>query len=190
MWLFYCLEILCLYLLGQWRERETGWITCSKDRLSWESNWQSLLQAMPTWDAPQALDNQATHLNVIFKMIFLIHGIDTYTGRWMPPHPPASPKGDRSCQCQSFHMLQLLSSIWYLSVTLVKAGKQVASRPELLQPLALTGALIFWQRLGRTVLCNTEIVTGTLDEDHLSTGYQESDCDNDVIKRWQWRSLC
>lgn len=39
-------------------------------------------------------------------------------------------KGDKACQRQSFHMLQLSAHIWHLLVTSAKAGKEVTTRPS------------------------------------------------------------
>lgn len=50
----------------------------------------------------------------------------------------------------------------------------------------LWGAQIFRRWIGKTVLWNSEIASAASEEAHLSTGYWESDCDNEVIKRWQW----
>lgn len=96
-------------------------------------------------------------------------------------------KGDEACQRQSFHMLQLSAHIWHLLVTSAKAGKEVTTRPSRCNlSLSLWGAQICWRRIGKAVLWNTEIASAASEEAHLSTGYWDSDCDNEVIKRWQW----
>lgn len=94
-------------------------------------------------------------------------------------------KGDKACQRQSLHMLQLSAHIWHRLVTSAKAGKEVTTRLSRCN-LSLWGAQICWRWIGEAVLCNTEIGSAASEEAHLSTGYWESDCDNEVIKRWQW----
>lgn len=96
-------------------------------------------------------------------------------------------KGDKACQCQSFHMLQLSGCVWHFLVTSMKAGKEVTTRPSRCSlPLSLLGAQICRRWIGKTVLWNTEIASVASEEAHLSTGYRQPVCDNEVIKRWHW----
>lgn len=95
-------------------------------------------------------------------------------------------KGDKACQRRSFHMLPLSARIWHLPVTSVQAEEGSDNQTEPLQPLSLSGAQIFWRWIGKTVLWNTEIASAASEEARLSAVYQESDCDNEVIKRWRW----
>lgn len=95
-------------------------------------------------------------------------------------------KGNNGCQRQSFLLLQSSPSIWHLQVTFGKSGEGSDNQTERLQSPALWGApdTLVVDRGGG--LWNTEIASAASEEAHLSTGYWESDCDNEVIKRWQW----
>lgn len=97
-------------------------------------------------------------------------------------------KGGKACQRQSFHVLQLSTRIWYLLVTPAQEGMEVTTRLCCCK-LSLWGSQICWWWTEKDVLWKSEIASVTLEEAHVSSGYWESGCDNEVVKRWQRQSL-
>ncbi len=94
-------------------------------------------------------------------------------------------KGDKACRHQSFQMLLLLAHIWHLLVTSVKARKGVTTRASRCS-ISLRSRNILALNWEDRVLWNTEIASAASEKAQLSTLYWESDCGNEVIKRWQW----
>lgn len=64
----------------------------------------------------------------------------------------------------------------------MKAWKEVTTRASRcsLSPRSPNILAVDWED---SVLWNTEIASAALEKAQLSTGYWESDCDNEVIKR-------
>lgn len=97
-------------------------------------------------------------------------------------------KVTRLVSAGAFHMLQLSACIWHLRVTSVKAGKEMTSSPSLCS-LALSLSQEPWYLSGGRgklkVLWYAEIASATSADARVSTGFEESGCDNEVIKRWQ-----